>query len=150
MLLNFSKNWVSNIAYVLLNTYKHHHTETLFIFLYLSRCLDLDLFISHVCDTLFISIMINRTNTDIFVLLLCFENMSYYFWMITWMKNGNNFQVAKFQSEFAQHLLNFLPISAWRCFKKCYEKKIFFPIIKSRSSWRTSISAKKFNQTLFC
>ena len=29
VLLNFLMNWASNVAYVLLNTFKHHHTETL-------------------------------------------------------------------------------------------------------------------------
>ena len=37
-------------------------------------------------------------NTDTLVLLLIFQNTSYYFWMITWMKNVNNFQIAKVQS----------------------------------------------------
>ena len=36
-------------------------------------------------------------NSDTLVLLLVFKDMSYYFWMITWMKNVNNFQIAKFQ-----------------------------------------------------
>ena len=31
-LLNFFMNWASNVAEELLNTYKHHHTETLFVF----------------------------------------------------------------------------------------------------------------------
>ena len=34
-------------------------------------------------------------NTDTLVLLLIFLNMVYYFWMITLMKNVNNFQIAK-------------------------------------------------------
>ena len=38
-------------------------------------------------------------NTDIHVLLLIFENMSYYFWIIMWMKNVNNFQIAKDQPQ---------------------------------------------------
>ena len=29
VLFNFFMNWASNVAYVLLNTYKHHHVETL-------------------------------------------------------------------------------------------------------------------------
>ena len=33
-------------------------------------------------------------NIDTLVLLLVFENMSYYFWMTTWIKNMNNFQIA--------------------------------------------------------
>ena len=38
------------------------------------------------------------------------------------MKNVNNFQIAKIQSQGvvqSWHLLNFLPISAWGCLKKC-------------------------------
>ena len=38
-------------------------------------------------------------NTDTLVLLLTFSNMSYYFWMITWIKNVYNFQVAKVHSQ---------------------------------------------------
>ena len=32
-----------------------------------------------------------RMNTDTPVLLFICERISYYFWMITWMKNVNNF-----------------------------------------------------------
>ena len=36
--------------------------------------------------------------------------MSYYIWMIMWMKNMNNFQIAEVQpQDAAYHLLNFLP-----------------------------------------
>ena len=38
-------------------------------------------------------------NTDTLALLLIFENMSYYFWMTTWMKNVNSFQIAKVQPQ---------------------------------------------------
>ena len=41
----------------------------------------------------------NLMKTDTLVLLLIFYNMSYYFWMITWMKNVNNFQIAKVKSQ---------------------------------------------------
>ena len=42
--------------------------------------------------------MINRMNTDALVLLLIFsEYVLYDFWMITWVKNVNNFQIAKIQ-----------------------------------------------------
>ena len=34
-------------------------------------------------------------NTDGLALSLNFWNMSYYFWMIIWIKNVNNFQIAK-------------------------------------------------------
>ena len=43
--------------------------------------------------------MINRTNTDTLILLRIFRNMFYYFWMIMWMKNVNNFQIEKVQSQ---------------------------------------------------
>ena len=36
-------------------------------------------------------------DTDTFVILLIFQNISYYFCMITWMKNVNNFKTAKAQ-----------------------------------------------------
>ena len=36
-------------------------------------------------------------NIDTLVLLLFFKNISNYFWMITWIKNVNNFQIAKVQ-----------------------------------------------------
>ena len=68
------------------------------------------LFMSYLYDLffifIFIFIMINRTNTDTLV----------HFWMITWMKNVNNFQIGKVQPQsVAQLLLNFLPILAWLC-----------------------------------
>ena len=54
---------------------------------------------SYLCDLylifIFIFIMINRMSTDTFVLLLIFQNMQYYFWMITRVKNMNNFHIAK-------------------------------------------------------
>ena len=31
--------------------------------------------------------------------LLIFQNMFCYFWMITWMENMSNFQIAKVQSQ---------------------------------------------------
>ena len=65
---------------MLLNTYKYHHTETLFC---LCPCLDLGLSVSY-------------KDTDTYVLLLIFKNM-YYFWMITWVKTQNNFEITKVQ-----------------------------------------------------
>ena len=58
----------------------------------------LGLFMSHLCDLVFIFIFIavNRMSCSI-VLLLIFQNMSYYFWMITWMKNVNSFKIAGVQ-----------------------------------------------------
>ena len=41
--------------------------------------------------------------------------------MITWMKNLNNFQIAKVQIQsVALHLLDFLPISAWCCLQTVF------------------------------
>ena len=37
--------------------------------------------------------------TDTVIFLLIFQNMSYYFWIITWIKNVSNFQTAKVQSQ---------------------------------------------------
>ena len=60
----------------------------------------LGLFMSHLCDPVFIFVLIfiavNRMSCSI-VLLLIFQNMSYYFWMITWMKNVNSFKIAGVQ-----------------------------------------------------
>ena len=54
-------------------------------------------------------------NTDTLVLFLFFF-FEYVLLMITWTKNVNNFEIAKVQHQgVAQHLLNFLPISACRC-----------------------------------
>ena len=48
-------NPASNVAYVLLNTHKHHHNETLHIF---TIFLSIGLFMLYLCDLLFISIFI--------------------------------------------------------------------------------------------
>ena len=57
----------------------------------------------------------NIMNTDTLILLLIFQNMSY-FWTMKWMKNVNNFQLVKVQPQgVAQQLLDFLPISACHC-----------------------------------
>ena len=76
------------------------------------------LFMSYLCDPsfifIFVFIIINRIiswsrhNCS----FAYFLDMFYYFWMITLMKNVNNFQIAKVQSQsVAYHLLDFLPIS---------------------------------------
>ena len=71
--------------------------------LYLYLFIDLSLYMSYLWALffilIFIFIMINRMNTDILVLLLIFQNLSCYFWMITSMKKVNNFQIAKVQSQ---------------------------------------------------
>ena len=98
--------------------------------LYLCPCLDLGLFMSYLCNLFFIFIftviMINHIISWIqttLVLLLIFENMSYYFWMTKWIKNVNNFKIAKAQPQVVVwHLLDFLPISAWRCLQTLHKK----------------------------
>ena len=46
-------------------------------------------------------------DTDTLVLLLNFYIMSYYFWITTWMKFVNNFQVAKVQLQSAEDFTKF-------------------------------------------
>ena len=100
VLLNFFMNWASNVAQVAFNTNKHHHTETLFasftIFVAMSRPRSIYvLSMWPIFMLIVIFIMINRLNTDALVLLLIFQKISFYFWMITCMKNANNFQIGK-------------------------------------------------------
>ena len=93
-------------------------------------CLGLGLFNSYLCDLffnfsfIFIVIIHISTSKQRYLFLYIFQNISYYFQMTTWRKKANNFQVAKVQPQgIAQVLLNFLPISTWRCFLKCFYKK---------------------------
>ena len=72
--------------------------------LYLCPCLDLGLFMSYLCDLffifIFIFIKINRIVSWIQTyLFFCLFDVSYYFWMITCMKNVNNFQMVKVQPQ---------------------------------------------------
>ena len=64
--------------------------------LYLYPCPDACLFMSYLCDLFLIFIFIF---TDTILILLSFQNISYYFWLITWMKNVNIFQKAKVQPQ---------------------------------------------------
>ena len=105
----------------------HHYTETLFIFtisdLLISNCIYLIIsmwciyVISYLCDLsfifIFISIKINWIISWIHTnLSFClFFSMSYYFSLITWLKNLNNFQMSKVQP----HSVDFLSNSTWRC-----------------------------------
>ena len=78
--------------------------------LYLCSCLELGLFMPYLCDLffifIFIFIMINLKNKD--TLAYFSESISCYFWMITCMKNFNNFQIAIGQPYgVAKYLLNF-------------------------------------------
>ena len=55
--------------------------------------------------------------------LYIFQNISYYFWITTWMKMAHNFQKAKVQPQgAAQLLLNFLPGVAYK--KRAYFSRI--------------------------
>ena len=78
------------------------------------------LFMSYLWDLfyifIFILIMMIVWIKTLLFFCLYFQNMFYYFWMITWLNNLNNFQIGKVQPQgVAKHLLDFLPISAWRC-----------------------------------
>ena len=100
VLLNVFINWASNVAWLLLNTYNHHYTET-HILVYFCPCIDPCLFMSYIhdlCDFLFSLIFIAINHITSFSRRICFctfFRISYYFWTITWMKKANNFQIAK-------------------------------------------------------
>ena len=71
--------------------------------------------------------MTNR-NTGTRVLLIIYCGMSYYFQTVTWMKNANNFQIAKVQAQgAAQNLLDFCqfqkPGVAYK--RVAYNKKVY-------------------------
>ena len=74
--------------------------------IYLCPCLDLGLFMSYLCNPIFICIFIF---TDMLLLLFIFQNIyHYYFWMITWMEN-----IVFKQQMFSlrvQHLLDFFSV----------------------------------------
>ena len=97
--------------------------------LYLRPLLDVGLFISYLCDLFFIFMF---TFTDILLLLLIFQNMYYYFWIITGMKkNVNNFQTTKVQPQgVAQHLLDFCQFQPGVTYKSvAYKKKRVYTFI---------------------
>ena len=124
----------------------------------LCSCLGLGRFILYLCDLLFSFSLIFVIISHIISLkrtcfLPIFQDISCYVWMITWMKKANSFQAAKVQPQsVAQLLLDFLPISAWRClYKKAYIKKrvhrysriSFMNISTSQSFMLDLISFKK-------
>ena len=88
---------------MLLNTYKYHHTETLFIFTTLCPCLDLGLFISYLYALFFIFIFIFITINRIFheyrhtCSFACFLDYVLLFLDDDVMKVVNNFQMVKGQ-----------------------------------------------------
>ena len=69
--------------------------------------------------SIFIFIMINHTisvNSKKITFWHIFNKMFRYFWIITWMKKANIFQMSKVQSQGATwYLLDFLSILAWCC-----------------------------------
>ena len=90
---------------------------------YLCQCLGLGLLMSYLCGIFFIfSLVFTVTNHITSLkqthLSFCtlFRISPIIFWMITWMNKVNNFQMEKVQPQgVAQLLLDFLPISVWRC-----------------------------------
>ena len=57
--------------------------------------------------------------------------------MITWMINVNNFQIAKVQSQCAAyHLLDFLPVSAWRSYESVPIKRSMYPGVSGKYFFR--------------
>ena len=66
-------------------------------------------------------------SVSLYLFFFIFQIISYYFWMIAWMKKTNNFQIDQPQGV-AQLLLHFRPISAWCCLQKCcfIKKACFF------------------------
>ena len=106
---------------------------------YLCRCLDLGLFTLYLCDIffifIFIFIMVNRMNTDALVLPLRFQNMSYYFWMITWMKNvqsqGANFSLALRVKVLLKGVISLFSIETWPTILQfcCIKFKNFYYIM---------------------
>ena len=84
----------------------HHHTETLLA--YLCPCLCHDLFMSYLYNLFFIFVLIFIAINDITSFKQTYLFFGYCF--------SNNFQIATVQPQgFAQLLLDFLPVSAWRC-----------------------------------
>ena len=90
--------------------------------------LGLGLFMSYLCDLLFIFslifIVINHITSikQTYLFFLHFLEYLHYFCMITWVKKVNNFQIAKFSLRvlLSFSLIFFLSISALRCiWKSC-------------------------------
>ena len=106
VLLHLSMNWASNVAEVLLHTYNHHYNETHFtysLFVFTSR--SRSICVVSLWYVFFISVSfslpfiiyphLNRCTCFWYI----FNNISYYFWMITLMKKTNNFPIAKVQPQ---------------------------------------------------
>ena len=99
VLLNFFMNRSSNVTSILLNTCKHHRSETFFISTFFCPSVDLGLFMLHLCDRSISYFHLhfhydwpyNLINSGKNILLTLFQNMPYYFRT----KNVNNFLISK-------------------------------------------------------
>ena len=88
----------------LIQTYQYQHTERLFIstiFLPMSKLPSI--YVAYMLSFFHFRLYFrydlsnNLTKTGKLVFLDIFWNISNYFWMITWIKNVNNIQIAKVQ-----------------------------------------------------
>ena len=120
----------------MLNAYNHQYTETQFLFSILCPCLGLGLFMLYLHALFFISslilVVINHITSfkqTFFVNILEYFNLNifYYFWMITWMKKSNNFQIVKVQPQgllsFCLIFCKFQPGVAYKCV--AYKKNVY-------------------------
>ena len=112
---------------MLLRCYLIHMSIIILILCFVYLCPCLGLIMSHLRDVFFlfslILIVINHITSfkQMYLFFVHFFRTSpiNYFWRITSMKKVDNFQIAKVQPHgIAQLLLDFLPISAWRCLQK--------------------------------
>ena len=85
---------------------------------------------------------------------MCFESSkSYYFWMITWMKNMNNFQIANFQPQSITQLLliffQFQPGVAYKsvAYKKNLIRHLFLKFVNEEIFFQYYIEME--SKTLF-
>ena len=88
--------------------------------------LGLGLFTLYPCDLFFIFIFIRTMFNHIIISWIPTHLFfSYYFWMITWIKNVKHFQIAKIQPQgVPENLLDFLPISVLRCLRVYLTTKV--------------------------
>ena len=112
---------------------------------YFCLCLSLGMFMSYLCDLLFIFSLIftainhitSSRQTHLF--FVHFLEYLLLFLMITWMKKAKNSQIKKVQPQgVAKLLLIWLPVSAWRCLlvlltkKACIlQKRVFLKILQN-------------------
>ena len=118
VVFNFFMNLVLNVAQVLLNTYKHHHTDTfLMLSIFVSMSRPRTIYVVSARSIFYFHFNYNQNPIKTSpCFLYVFKNMPYQFWMVTWMKKANDFQITKVQPQgVAQLLHDFLPISVWFC-----------------------------------